>query len=128
MPTIWSRRCDKAVADYLVAQGIDSARLEVRGYGYDRPLPGRRASDGANRRVREVGDERAQCGRFEPLPGVGKQHDLAGCLGNERIQDRGLAAAAVERLNANPKRLVPPHQLDGVVCRAVRADDEFQLV
>ena len=49
-----SQRRAQAVADYLVAQGIDAARLEVRGFGYDRPLPGRRASDGANRRVEAV--------------------------------------------------------------------------
>lgn len=49
-----SQRRAQAVADYLVAHGIDAARLEVRGYGYDRPLPGRRASDGANRRVEAV--------------------------------------------------------------------------
>lgn len=49
-----SQRRAEAVAAYLVAQGIDSARLEVRGFGYDRPLPGRRSSDGANRRVEAV--------------------------------------------------------------------------
>lgn len=46
-----SQRRAQAVADYLVAQGVPSNRLEVRGYAYDRPLPGRRASDPANRRV-----------------------------------------------------------------------------
>jgi OOP family OmpA-OmpF porin len=46
-----SQKRAQAVADYLVAQGVPANRLEVRGFGYDRPLPGRRASDGANRRV-----------------------------------------------------------------------------
>jgi OmpA-OmpF porin, OOP family len=49
-----SQRRAQAVADFLTSQGIESARLEVRGFGYDRPLPGRRASDGANRRVEAV--------------------------------------------------------------------------
>lgn len=46
-----SQRRAQSVADYLVSQGIASGRLEVQGYGYERPLPGRSASDGANRRV-----------------------------------------------------------------------------
>jgi outer membrane protein OmpA-like peptidoglycan-associated protein len=46
-----SQKRAQAVADYLVAQGVAANRLEVRGYGYDRPLPGRRAADSANRRV-----------------------------------------------------------------------------
>ena len=49
-----SQRRAQAVADFLTSQGIEAARLEVRGYGYDRPLPGRRASDGANRRFEAV--------------------------------------------------------------------------
>lgn len=49
-----SQRRAQAVADYLVGQGIAAERLEVRGYGYDRPLPGRPASAGANRRVEAV--------------------------------------------------------------------------
>lgn len=49
-----SQRRAQAVADFLTSQGIEAARLEVRGFGYDRPLPGRRASDGANRRVEAV--------------------------------------------------------------------------
>lgn len=44
----------QAVADYLVAQGVARARLEVEGYGYDRPLPGRSAAAAANRRVEAV--------------------------------------------------------------------------
>ena len=49
-----SQRRAQAVADYLVGQGIAAERLEVRGYGYDRPLPGRPASAGENRRVEAV--------------------------------------------------------------------------
>lgn len=49
-----SQRRAQAVADYLVRQGVASNRLEVRGYGPDRPLPGRPASAGENRRVEAV--------------------------------------------------------------------------
>jgi outer membrane protein OmpA-like peptidoglycan-associated protein len=49
-----SQRRAQAVADFLTAQGISAERLEVRGYGYDRPLPGHRASSGENRRVEAV--------------------------------------------------------------------------
>jgi outer membrane protein OmpA-like peptidoglycan-associated protein len=49
-----SQRRAQAVADFLVSQGIPLERLEVRGYGYDRPLPGRRASSADNRRVEAV--------------------------------------------------------------------------
>ena len=49
-----SQRRAQAVADYLVSQGVAPARLEVRGFGYDRPLPGRRAADSDNRRVEAV--------------------------------------------------------------------------
>ncbi|HWT11573.1 MAG TPA: OmpA family protein, partial [Allosphingosinicella sp.] len=49
-----SQQRAQAVADFLVAQGIGIERLEVQGYGYDRPLPGRRASSGENRRVEAV--------------------------------------------------------------------------
>ena len=49
-----SQRRAQAVADYLVSQGIAASRLEVRGYGYDRPLAGVPASARANRRVEAV--------------------------------------------------------------------------
>ncbi|MBX3561587.1 MAG: OmpA family protein [Sphingomonas sp.] len=49
-----SQRRAQAVADYLVAQGVARSRLDVRGYGYDRPLQGTRASDPDNRRVEAV--------------------------------------------------------------------------
>jgi OOP family OmpA-OmpF porin len=49
-----SRRRAEAVADFLTSQGVPASRLIVRGYGYDRPLPGRPASDPSNRRVEAV--------------------------------------------------------------------------
>ncbi len=49
-----SQRRAQAVADYLVAQGVAQGRLEVQGYGYDRPLPGTAVSSGRNRRVEAV--------------------------------------------------------------------------
>ncbi|MGZ8337404.1 MAG: OmpA family protein [Allosphingosinicella sp.] len=49
-----SQRRAQAVADYLIAQGIAANRLEVRGLGFDQPLPGRPASAGDNRRVEAV--------------------------------------------------------------------------
>jgi OmpA-OmpF porin, OOP family len=49
-----SQKRAQAAADFLVGQGIAAGRLEVRGYGYDRPLPGRSPSAGENRRVEAV--------------------------------------------------------------------------
>lgn len=49
-----SQRRAQAVADFLVGRGIAADRLDVRGYGYDRPLPGRPASAAENRRVEAV--------------------------------------------------------------------------
>lgn len=49
-----SQRRAQAVADYLAAQGVARSRLDVRGYGYDRPLEGTRASNPDNRRVEAV--------------------------------------------------------------------------
>lgn len=46
-----SRMRARAVADYLIAHGVDASRLDVRGYGPDAPLPGKARSDPANRRV-----------------------------------------------------------------------------
>lgn len=46
-----SQRRAQAVADFLVAQGVDRSRLTTRGFGPDVPLPGRSASDPGNRRV-----------------------------------------------------------------------------
>lgn len=49
-----SQRRAQAVADYLVSQGVAASRLEVRGYAFDRPLPGRSAAAAQNRRVEAV--------------------------------------------------------------------------
>lgn len=49
-----SRRRAQAVADYLIAQGVDRNRVEVKGVGADEPLPGRAAASDANRRVEAV--------------------------------------------------------------------------
>jgi outer membrane protein OmpA-like peptidoglycan-associated protein len=49
-----SRRRAQAVADYLVAQGVDRSRVEVKGVGSAEPLPGRAASSESNRRVEAV--------------------------------------------------------------------------
>lgn len=49
-----SQRRAQAVADFLVGMGVGRDRLDVRGYGFDQPLPGTRASDGENRRVEAV--------------------------------------------------------------------------
>lgn len=46
-----SARRAQAVADFLASQGVDRARLTVRGFGPDRPLPGHGATDPDNRRV-----------------------------------------------------------------------------
>lgn len=49
-----SQRRAQAVADYLTSQGVAPSRLQVRGYGPDRPLPGRGAAARENRRVEAV--------------------------------------------------------------------------
>ena len=49
-----SQRRAQSVADFLVAMGVGRERLEVIGYGPDRPLPGTRGSAGENRRVEAV--------------------------------------------------------------------------
>ena len=49
-----SRARAEAVADFLTSQGVPASRLDVRGFGFDRPLPGHRASDPSNRRVEAV--------------------------------------------------------------------------
>lgn len=49
-----SQRRAESVANFLMSQGIDAARLEVKGYGYDRPLAGKPASADENRRVEAV--------------------------------------------------------------------------
>jgi outer membrane protein OmpA-like peptidoglycan-associated protein len=49
-----SQRRARAVADYLTSLGVSRDRFEVRGYGFDRPLPGRSAASQDNRRVEAV--------------------------------------------------------------------------
>ncbi|WP_174278529.1 OmpA family protein [Sphingomonas bacterium] len=49
-----SRRRAQSVADYLVTQGVDKDRVEVKGVGPDEPLPGHSAASEANRRVEAV--------------------------------------------------------------------------
>lgn len=49
-----SKRRAQAVADYLAELGVSADRLEVKGFGFDRPLPGRSAASGDNRRVEAV--------------------------------------------------------------------------
>lgn len=49
-----SKRRAQAVVDYLAAKGADRSRFAVTGYGFDKPLPGTRASNGENRRVEIV--------------------------------------------------------------------------
>lgn len=49
-----SQRRAQAVADFLQAQGVPADRLQVKGFGFDKPLPGRSASAGENRRVEAV--------------------------------------------------------------------------
>jgi OmpA-OmpF porin, OOP family len=46
-----SRRRAEAVVNYLAAKGVDDSRFDVAGYGFDRPLPGKSALNGLNRRV-----------------------------------------------------------------------------
>lgn len=46
-----SRRRAQSVADYLVSMGVPRSRIEVQGYGPDRPLPGTNRNSPQNRRV-----------------------------------------------------------------------------
>ncbi len=46
-----SRRRAQSVADYLVSMGVPRSRIEVQGYGPDRPLPGTSRNSPQNRRV-----------------------------------------------------------------------------
>lgn len=49
-----SQRRAETLADFLVRAGVDPARLIVRGYGPDQPLPGLSGTAGENRRVEVV--------------------------------------------------------------------------
>lgn len=46
-----SQRRAQAVRDYLVSHGVDGGKLETKGYGYSRPIPGDAPTDPNNRRV-----------------------------------------------------------------------------
>jgi outer membrane protein OmpA-like peptidoglycan-associated protein len=46
-----SKRRAAAVVDYLNGLGVGRDRLDIRGYGPDRPLPGHRPTSPDNRRV-----------------------------------------------------------------------------
>lgn len=46
-----SERRAHAIADMLVADGVEAGRLDVQGYGSTKPIPGTAASNGVNRRV-----------------------------------------------------------------------------
>jgi outer membrane protein OmpA-like peptidoglycan-associated protein len=46
-----SRRRAAALVDYLAANGIERTRLEAKGFGFDKPLPGISPRAGAQRRV-----------------------------------------------------------------------------
>jgi outer membrane protein OmpA-like peptidoglycan-associated protein len=49
-----SRRRAQSVADYLVAMGVPRSRIDVQGYGPDRPLAGTSRTSPQNRRVEAV--------------------------------------------------------------------------
>lgn len=49
-----SRRRAQSVADYLVSMGVPRTRIEVQGFGPDRPLPGTGRNSPQNRRVEAV--------------------------------------------------------------------------
>ena len=49
-----SQRRAQSVADFLIAMGVPRSRLDVRGYGPDRPLPGTSGASAQNRRVEAV--------------------------------------------------------------------------
>jgi len=49
-----SQRRAEAVAEYLVGLGVERQRLDVKGYGFAKPLPGRSTRSASNRRVEAV--------------------------------------------------------------------------
>lgn len=49
-----SRRRAQSVADYLVSMGVSRSRIDVQGYGPDRPLAGTARTSPQNRRVEAV--------------------------------------------------------------------------
>jgi outer membrane protein OmpA-like peptidoglycan-associated protein len=48
---VLSRARAQAVADFLIAQGVESSRVQVSGYGFDRLLQPNNPTSAANRRV-----------------------------------------------------------------------------
>ena len=49
-----SRRRAQSVADFLISMGVPRSRIEVQGYGPDRPLAGTGRNSPQNRRVEAV--------------------------------------------------------------------------
>ena len=49
-----SQRRAQALVDYLVQQGANTGQFEVKGYGFDQPVPGSSANAASNRRVEVV--------------------------------------------------------------------------
>lgn len=49
-----SQRRAQALVDYLVAQGANRSQFDVKGFGFDRPLPGSSPRSASNRRVEVV--------------------------------------------------------------------------
>lgn len=49
-----SQRRAQSVADFLISMGVPRTRIEVQGYGPDRPLPGTSRNSPQNRRVEAV--------------------------------------------------------------------------
>ncbi len=76
-----SQRRAQAVADFLVGMGVARDRLEVRGYGFDQPLPGTSAADGQNPPGRGgahlLGEDR-DSPRKSPSDQIGQRQRLAG--------------------------------------------------
>jgi len=49
-----SQRRAQALVDYLVQQGATASQFDVKGYGFDQPVPGTSANDASNRRVEVI--------------------------------------------------------------------------
>jgi hypothetical protein len=99
---VLSRSRAQAVADWLVAHGIESARLQVAGYGSSRPVADNRTSEGRalNRRIEIVKvDSEVPAAvlpthsyQFEPvLDGFEVRHDFV-------IQNKGSAPLFISRV------------------------------
>lgn len=97
-----SRSRAQAVADWLVAHGIDSARLQVAGYKSSRPIADNRTAEGRalNQRIEIVKVDRevpaavlpTHSYQFEPvLEGFEVRHDFV-------IQNKGSAPLFISRV------------------------------